>query len=237
MNTRRSEPVSYGYVKISRSKVKMLIGAWLLESLPKSQWEIVAPIMKKKEVPDVAKPVIKTIRNLGIGRAKLLDVGCSSGYYYDFFRWSKLRLDYCGCDVSPYFISLAKEKYPKIDFKVAPMSNLPYRNDSFCIVLASGVLHCDPDYERAIAELVRVSNRYILLHRLPIFPANSRSKISYYKKIGYGVEMMEVIFDFKTLNKIFKKLKIRTKHFETAGKMDIPDEAYWSTILLEKKLS
>lgn len=234
MSTTKDKSVSYGYEKISEPKAKKLVGAWLNKSLPESQWQIVAPILKRKIVPEVAEPVIEILRNLGADKLKLLDVGCSSGYYYDFFRWSKFNIDYRGCDVSPHFISLAKKKYPKISFDVAPMAHLPYETDSFDIVLASGVLHYDLDYERTTAELIRVSKRYVLLHRLPTFPVKSNSRLSYYKKIGYGVEMMEVIFDFKTLNRLFKKLGLLVKRLQNVSRVDIDKKAYWSTILLEK---
>ena len=207
MTTSRGEPISYGYVKISESLAKMMAGVWLDRSLPKSQWKIVSPILKSKVVPEVAKPVVGIIEKLGLERASILDVGCSSGFYSDFFKWSNFKIRYQGCDISPYFISLAREKYPHLKFKVTPILNLPYVNDSFDVVLASGVLQAELDYSKAILELTRVTSKYILLHRVPIFSTKSKSRLAYYKKVGYGIEMMETIFDLLTLKRIFKKLK------------------------------
>lgn len=232
MNTRRSEPVSYGYVKISESKAKQLVGAWLNKSLPKSQWQIVAPIMKRKVVPDVAEPVIRILRNLGIDKLKLLDVGCSSGYYYDFFKWALLNVKYSGCDVSPDFISLAKKRYWGVDFRVATITDLPYKGNGFEIVFASGVLHSELNYRQAIKEIARVSSRYILLHRLPIFSINTN--IGHYQKMGYGVIMMETVFPLSKLTELFDDLKLKMKFCTYGDRMDIKTPAYWTTVLLEK---
>jgi len=58
--------------------------------------------------------------------------------------------------------------------------------------------------------------------------------LSYYKKIGYGVEMMEIVFDWKTLLALFSRLKLNVKEYLAGDRLDIKSPAYWSTILLEK---
>ena len=235
MSKKNSEPVSYGYRKISLGEARQLSDAWLDNSLPQSQWQIVAPILKEKKVPEVAALVIEIIKRLGLVRPSILDVGCSSGYYYDFFKWAGLNLKYAGCDVSPHFILLAKKKHRRIDFKVGPMTRLPYKDNSFNIVLASGVLHIELDYKKALGELIRVSNKYVLLHRLPVFSTNTR--ISYYQKTGYGIQMMETVFSLSNLSKLFLDLGLMMKFYLSGDKLDVKTPAYWTTILLEKKLS
>ncbi|KKR27246.1 hypothetical protein A2875_02295 [Candidatus Gottesmanbacteria bacterium RIFCSPHIGHO2_01_FULL_46_14] len=234
MSKKNSEPVSYGYRKISLGEARQLSDAWLDNSLPQSQWQIVAPILKEKKVPEVAALVIEIIKRLGLVRPSILDVGCSSGYYYDFFKWAGLSTRYVGCDVSPHFVALARKSHRGIDFKMAPMTELPFMDGVYDIVLASGVLHTDLGYRRALVELARVSKKYILLHRLPVFSTGSKMNLSYYKKIGYGVEMMEIVFDWKTLLALFSRLKLNVKEYLAGDRLDIKSPAYWSTILLEK---
>lgn len=235
MNIENKLPVSYGYERISLAKAKKLSRAWLNKSLPLSQWQLMEPILRKKKVPSLAMPVIKIIKKLNLKRTKLLDVGCSSGYYYDFFKWAKLNVKYAGCDVSSDFISLAKRKHWGVDFSVAQIANLPYDDNSFDLVLASGVLHTELNYRQAIEEIARVSSRYILLHRLPIFISNSR--ISYYQKVGYGIEMMETIYPLYKLTHLFDDLGLIMKFYLWGDKLDIKTSAYWMTILLDKQLS
>ncbi len=226
MTKKNPEPISYGYQKIPLSEAHRLAISWLDKTLPQSQWQVIAPILKERKIPQVAKPVIQMVKSLKLIQPRVLDVGCSSGYYYDFFKWAGLRFQYSGCDVSPHFISLAKKKYGRVDFKTAPITRLPYRDNSFDIILASGVLHYELDYQQALRELTRVSSKYILLHRLPVFATNTRTGISYYKKIGYGVEMVEIVFDWKTLIKMFWESKLNMKQFLAGDRLDIKPSAY-----------
>lgn len=234
MNTENNLPVSYGYERISLTKAKRLSRAWLNKSLPLSQWQLVEPILRKKKVPSLAMPVIKIIKKLNLKRTKLLDVGCSSGYYYDFFKWAKLNVKYAGCDVSPNFIALAKKNHRWIDFRTAPLINIPHDDDAFDVVLASGVIHYELGFKKGLRELVRVSKRYVLLHRLPIFEINT--KTSYYKKVGYGVYMLETIFALKFLTRIFLELGLTIHYYWSGERVDIKSSARWTTILLEKTI-
>ena len=234
MSKKNSEPVSYGYQKISLKKARTLVDAWLDKSLPQNQWQIVAPTLRSRKIPDVVTPVIEIIKKLRLRRPGLLDVGCSSGFYYDFFELAGLNFKYAGCDISPDFISLARKKHRGVDFKVAPITELPYKDNHFEVVLASGVLHLELSYEQAVKELVRVSSRYVLLHRLPIFAINTR--IGYYQKVGYGVKMMERVFSLSSLSKLFFDLGLLMKFYLWGDKLDIKTWACWTTILLEKRL-
>lgn len=234
MTKKNSEPVSYGYQKISLDRAHRLTGAWLDKTLPQSQWQIVAPILKDKKVPEVAIPVVEIVKRLELKQPSILDVGCSSGYYCDFFKWAGLEFKYAGCDVSPHFISLAKKRHRWVDFKVAPITKLPYKNNSFDVVLASGVMHCELDYHQAMRELVRISSSHVLLHRLPIFATSGKEKTSYFKKFGYGIEMMEVVFNWETLIKMFAGLKLDMRKFLAGDRLDIEPSAHWSTISLKK---
>lgn len=235
MTTENNLPVSYGYERISLAKAKKLSRTWLNKSLPSSQWQLVEPILRKKKVPSLAIPVIKIIKKLNLKRTKLLDVGCSSGYYYDFFKWANLNVKYAGCDISPEFISLSRKKHWGVDFKIAPITKLPYKDNNFDLVFASGILHYELNYRQALKEMARVSSRYILLHRLPIFISNTR--ISYYQKIGYGIKMMETIYPLYKLTHLFDDLGLIMKFYLWGDKLDIKTSAHWMTILLDKQLS
>ena len=81
--------------------------------------------------------------------ASLLEVGCSSGFYSEIIDHSGLPITYSGCDYSESFISLAKEKYPSIDFSVDEATDLHYPDNSFDIVLSGCCLLHIPQYAKA----------------------------------------------------------------------------------------
>lgn len=224
--------VSYGYKEIGLDQAKKSGCAWLNKRLPAGQWKIVKPIIKAKVIPEVARPVIKIVKQLKLPSPTILDVGCSSGYYLDFFNWANINIKYFGCDFSSAFVRQAKKRHPFVDFKVASMIDLPYDNNHFEILFVSGSFHCEWNYRKALKEITRVASRYVLLHRLPVFENAKRTK--YFSKIGYVVKMMEIVFSESKLNELFLKNKLRQVSQSKNGKVDIEEVAYWSTILLEK---
>ncbi|MFN3396511.1 MAG: class I SAM-dependent methyltransferase [Thermodesulfovibrionales bacterium] len=48
----------------------------------------------------------------------ILDFGCGKGDFYGFLRNRGIEVNYTGLDINENLISLAKEKYPGIDFRV-----------------------------------------------------------------------------------------------------------------------
>ena len=143
------EPVSYDYRKISKVEAAELNSSWLDDRLPDRQWKVVSSLMAGGEIPQAARLVIKLIRGLGRKKIKLLDVGCSSGFYYDFFTSAGLDVEYQGCDFAPKFIKLAQSLHPLVKFRVCNLTSLEYQSNSFNVVLVSGSLHYVIDYKLA----------------------------------------------------------------------------------------
>jgi len=53
-----------------------------------------------------------------INNSKILDFGCGKGDFYKFLKDSGVKVKYSGFDINEKLISLAKKKYPEIDFRV-----------------------------------------------------------------------------------------------------------------------
>ena len=69
--------------------------------------------------------------------ARVLDVGCATGYYSAIF--SSLGYDVTGIDISETGIEKAREMYPDLRFEVQDATDLPYDSGSFDLVFALGV--------------------------------------------------------------------------------------------------
>lgn len=65
----------------------------------------------------------------------LLDVGCASGYMLSEIKKIFPGKKYFGVDIYDKAIEYAKRKYPDITFRVASAENLPYKDESFDILV------------------------------------------------------------------------------------------------------
>ena len=73
---------------------------------------------------EVIKEVFNEINNKNIVY-NLLDVGCTSGYYFEIINFYFPNIfKYNGCDYNPESIKLAKKYYPNINFFVDDLTNL-----------------------------------------------------------------------------------------------------------------
>lgn len=93
---------------------------------------------------------------------RYVDIGTNCGYL----------LDKCpggvGCDLSPMMVKLATDKGHNVI--LADACNLPYKDKSYEVSVLSCVLEQIEDWEKALAEAIRVSDSVI-----GIFPIKDRS--------------------------------------------------------------
>ena len=74
---------------------------------------------------------------------KVLDLGCGNGRYYEFFK----DVQYFGIDNSDKLIKIAKEKYPKANFRIGDSLNLPFPDNYFNKIYSMAVFHHIPSKE------------------------------------------------------------------------------------------
>jgi len=97
----------------------------------------------------------------------LIDIGCTSGYYYDVINfYFSNKFYYTGCDYNKESIELAKEYYPTINFQVEDITELSFKDREFEVSLLAGVIEHVPQYKKGLKELCRITDKYIVLHRI-----------------------------------------------------------------------
>ena len=90
----------------------------------------------------------------------VLDAGCGGGRYT--VAWRELgAAKATGLDISPINIGDAERRVKGnnvdgVTFREGDVLDMPFENDTFDIVFSNGVLHHTTDWEKGLAELLRV---------------------------------------------------------------------------------
>lgn len=102
------------------------------------------------------KTIIPFIKEHVPSHAKILDVGCGSGY--GSYKLDQVGYDVTGVDISEEMIHLAKKKRQgtNMTFSVADVNDLPFESDSFDALMSINVLEWTKVPAVALAELSRV---------------------------------------------------------------------------------
>lgn len=100
------------------------------------------------------KDVAQRLRNTEY--QSLLDVGCGTGYLIDMLQRQKNAL-YCGLDLSPEMLKMAKQKLSDSVFLIeGSADSLPYEDNSFDVVTCIQSFHHYPKPEKSMSEAYRV---------------------------------------------------------------------------------
>lgn len=110
----------------------------------------------------------------------VLDIGCGNGRVYQLCE--NLQVEYTGLDQSEELISIAKKKYPSVRFDVGEMTNLPYKDASFSIIICVATFNHLPDVDsrlKALSEMKRVlkSGGIILMTNWNVLSDNAQKYI------------------------------------------------------------
>jgi len=191
--------------------------SWKDAGIPEKQRAIVEPQLEayRQGAPIAVFDALMQILSAnvaGLAGLRVLEIGCSSGYYSEVFATKQLGVRYEGCDYSAAFIDLARRLYPGIPFEVEDATGLRYADRSFDIVVSGGCILHIPEYERAIAEAARVSRRWVVFHRTPVL--HMHGPITYTKK-AYGVDTIEVHFNEQALLRLFSAHAMRVVDINT----------------------
>lgn len=135
---------------------------------------------------------IRCIRETGLNVGTLLDVGASEGYYSEVLRIVGFHnLKYRALDSSRAFAESARQRYPGIAYDIGDACALPYEDASFDIALSAACLMHIYNWRKALAELRRVSSKFVILHRTPIRSGNDET---YWQSNAYGQRVLEIHF-------------------------------------------
>ena len=93
----------------------------------------------------------------------ILDAGCGEGFTLARLKQAKIGTKHEGIEYIDDAIELGKKLHPQILIKKATIYKLPYKANSFDVVVCTEVLEHLEDPERALLELKRVTKKYLVL--------------------------------------------------------------------------
>src|SRR5260221_7146467 len=93
----------------------------------------------------------------------VLDVGCGEGFTLARLKKEKIGEKLEGIEYLDEAIKLGKINNPGIEIKKGTIYELPYKDNSFDLVICTEVLEHLVDPIKALEEMVRVSKHYCLL--------------------------------------------------------------------------
>lgn len=198
---RGTNGVSANYVPLAQTDAgtesQRLRASWQSDVLPARQREVVDPQLasyRSGKPIDVFDVMIASLRGLpdAIDGYRLLEIGCSSGFYSEVLNIAGLNIRYAGCDYSAAFIREARRHYPDLRFDVEDATSLGYPDAAFDIVVSGCCLLHIPEYQAAVAETARVASRYVIFHRTPVVWGMPEQ---WFRKEAYGVETVEIHFN------------------------------------------
>ena len=126
---------------------------------------------------------------------RVVDIACGQGYFAD--RLEKAGAEMVGADISEELITIAKRRFPKIQFYVAPAGKLSFaKSGGFEVAMIVLAIQNIADIRGAFAEAARVlcpGGRLVLVMNHPAFRIPRRSswgwdeehKIQYRRMDGY----------------------------------------------------
>lgn len=201
----KPEKISYGYQEFKDEDFQLDFSqAWKNPAIPARQRALVElqlVAMYKGKIEPIFQVLSDLLDSLTPPEGRLLEVGCSSGYYYEILEYLlSRRIRYVGVDYSDAFIQMARSIYPAAQFECADGACLPFPDRFFPVVISSCVLLHVSNFRDHIQETARVARDYIVVHRTPV--CRSR-KTQMMKKFAYEVETIEFRFNESELIEFF----------------------------------
>lgn len=86
----------------------------------------------------------------------VLDVGCASGWFLSEIAKKFRKAECFGVDIYDNAIAYGKKMYPKMYFKKADAHKLPFKKESFDLIICTEVLEHMGNPETALQEIKRV---------------------------------------------------------------------------------
>jgi ubiquinone/menaquinone biosynthesis C-methylase UbiE len=105
--------------------------------------------------------VITELKN--IAPTSILDVGAGEGFLLQRLVDNHIGKHHEGIEYVDEAIALAKKYHPKLTIKKGDIYKLPYKDNSFDLLICTEVLEHLEDPTKALKELLRVSKKYCLL--------------------------------------------------------------------------
>lgn len=117
--------------------------------------------------------------------SSVLDAGCGEGETVARLR-DALPKRIVAIDVDPTAVEFTARRFPKLEVSRASVYELPFDDDAFDLVLCLEVLEHLDEPDRALAELVRVSSRHLVVSvpDEPWFRLGSLARGKHVRRLG-----------------------------------------------------
>lgn len=118
-----------------------------------------------------------------IPAGRVLEVGSNVGVQLKILQTVNPGLELYGLEPMQYALDKGRASYPDITFVPGTAFDIPFKDNYFDLVMTNTVLiHIHPgDLPRALAEIHRVSRRYIHFHE---YFADSPTEVTYHEQDG-----------------------------------------------------
>src|SRR3989338_9499375 len=93
----------------------------------------------------------------------ILDAGCGEGFTMDKLLKEKVGKKIEGIEYSKNSIFLSKKLYPYLTIRQGSVYELPYKENSFDLVICTEVLEHLEEPAKALKEILRVSKKYLII--------------------------------------------------------------------------
>lgn len=116
---------------------------------------------------------------------KLLDLACGDGQ--DIPEYIRRGAKCVGVDSAEKFIEVAKQNYPETEFHVGDMTNIPFKDESFDIVLSKYAIGTAEDPNLVFNEVNRVLKKggvfaYLTTHPMRLFMEQKLKNKNYFEQ-------------------------------------------------------
>ena len=134
------------------------------------------------------KTLAKQVQKLNI--SSILDAGAGEGFTLEYLRKRNIGKTYEGIDFLEKAIEIGTKIHPNITFKKGSIYEMPYKENSFDLVLSTEVLEHLEDPKIALKEIFRVSKKYVLLSvpNEPIFMLSNFLRGKNWSRFGNDIE-------------------------------------------------
>lgn len=93
----------------------------------------------------------------------ILDAGCGEGFTMDTLSKNRIAERIEGVEYSKESIILGKKLFPNLTFRQGTVYKLPYKDNSFDLIICTEVLEHLEESAKALREMLRVSKKYLIV--------------------------------------------------------------------------
>lgn len=179
-------------------------------------------------IDNFEKTLASEIKKLNVN--SILDAGCGEGFTLEYLRVRNIGKSYEGIDFLKKAVELGNKVHPNIKLREASIYSLPYKDNSFDLILSTEVLEHLEEPKKALREIFRVSKKYVVLSvpNEPIFMGSNFLRGKNWSRFGNDIEHINhwTFFGFESFVKNNAGMKVRILN----RKYPFP----WTMLILEK---